>query len=77
MIVVEKDLRYLCKWLHIYDLGDDNVVLLQFTDASETPSPYILKLEVSNVDESKISGLRRYVNKTFALLAYCAEYIRS
>jgi len=50
MTVVEKDFRFLCKWLHFDDLDDDNILLLQFTEASETHSPYILRLEVNNID---------------------------
>jgi hypothetical protein len=50
MIVVEKDFRYLCKWLDFYDLGDDTVVLLQFTNALEAQRLYILRLEANSVD---------------------------
>ena len=50
MTVVETDFRYLCKWLNFYDLGDDTVLLLQFTSASETQSLYLLKLEENSVD---------------------------
>lgn len=50
MIVVEKDFRYLCKWPDFYDLGDDTVVLLQFTNASEAQSLYILRLKANSVD---------------------------
>jgi hypothetical protein len=50
MILIEKYFGYLCKWLDFYDLGDDSVVLLQFTNASEAQSLYILMLEASSVD---------------------------
>jgi hypothetical protein len=48
------------------------LVLLQITNASEERSPCILRSDLNNVHYNKTSGLHRYVNKIFALLARCA-----